>query len=122
MTESNIFCYSKQFNDDQSFQQKRWRAFNQEVSETRYWEIVELTKSIIPNENKLKLTDFWKSITQTQWDKLLEIPEAKDFKEGFEYISGVKINEKSKETIRIGEVEFDKAEVESRLKGLKPVK
>lgn len=122
MTERNIFCYSKQYNDDQSFQQKRWRAFNQEVSETRYWEIVELTKSIIPNENKLKLTDFWKSITQTQWDKLLEIPEAKDFKEGFEYISGVKINEKSKETIRIGEVEFDKAEVESRLKGLKPVK
>lgn len=121
MTERNIFCYSKQYNDDQSFQQKRWRAFNQEVSETRYWEIVELTKSIIPNENKLKLTDFWKSITQTQWDKLLEIPEAKDFKEGFEYISGVQINEKSKETIRIGEVEFDKAEVESRLKGLKPV-
>jgi len=42
------------------------------------------------------LKDFWKSVTQDQWQKLLAIPEAKDFKEGFEYISGVKITDTSR--------------------------
>ena len=38
----------------------------------------------------------------------------------FEEISGIKID--AVETIKIGEVEFDKAEVERRLKDLKPIK
>ena len=40
----------------------------------------------VPNTNGLKLTDFWKSVTNAQWKQLLAIPEAKDFKDGFEYI------------------------------------
>jgi hypothetical protein len=92
MTEYNIFCYSKKYNDKDSFQQKKFRAFNKEVSEKRYNEIYILIKKILPKKD-LKLSDFWESVTPEQWKKLLEIPEASDFKEGFEYISDVKIPE-----------------------------
>ena len=91
MTEYNIFCYSKNYNDDSSFQQKRYRAFNKEVGQNRYNQIVTEVRNILSNP-KLKLTDFWKQITDDQWKRLLAIPEAQDFKEGFEYISGQKIN------------------------------
>jgi hypothetical protein len=91
MTEYNLFCYSKEYNDENSFQQARYRAFNKEVGEVRYYELLDEVRQIIPNPNKLLLKDFWKSITAEQWNKLLAIPEAKDFKEGFEFISGVKI-------------------------------
>jgi hypothetical protein len=92
MTEYNLFCYSKNFNDKDSFQQARYRVFNTQVTVKRYSEIKKLVKSIIPNPDKLNLSDFWKSITNAQWSQLLAIPEAKDFKEGFEYISGQTIN------------------------------
>ena len=92
MSEYNLFCYSEKYNDEKSFQQKRYRAFNKEIGEERYLEITEIVNTIIPKNNKLKLQDFWKSVNQDQWIKLLEIPEAKDFKEGLEFISGQKIN------------------------------
>ena len=79
MTEYNIFCYSKNYNDENSFQQKRYRAFNIEVGKERYNEILVLVNKIIPNDNKLQLNDFWRSISQDQWMKLLAIPEAKNF-------------------------------------------
>ena len=91
MTEYNIFCYSENFNNINSFQQKRYRAFNKDVGEKRYNEILILVMSLIPNKNKLQLNDFWKSIVPEQWNKLLAIPEATDFKTGFEYISGINI-------------------------------
>ena len=92
MTEHNIFCYSKIYNDEHSFQQKRYRAFNKEVGNERYNKIFSEVKNILGTP-KLKLTNFWKQVTQEQWQKLLAIPEAKDFKEGFEYISGQKITD-----------------------------
>ncbi len=39
MTENNIFCFSKFFNDKDSFQQKKYRAFNKELTEKRYNEV-----------------------------------------------------------------------------------
>jgi hypothetical protein len=93
MTEFNIFCYSKLYNDENSFQQSRYRVFNKEVEKERYSEILITLRKIIPNPNNLTLKKFWESITQEQWSKLLAIPEAKDFKEGFEFISGQKITE-----------------------------
>jgi soluble cytochrome b562 len=121
MTEYNIFCYSTSYNDENSFQQKRYRAFNKQLTKDRYDEICRMVKGILPRQETLLLEDYWKTVTQQQWCQLLDIPEAKDFKEGFEYISGVKIDEIKKETIKIGELEFNKAEVEERLKDLKPV-
>ena len=91
MTEYNIFCYSETYNDDDSFQKERYRAFNKSVGEQRYKDILALVRKIIPNTDKLELIPFWKSVTQDQWRKLLAIPEAVDFKDGFEYISGQKI-------------------------------
>ena len=92
MTEHNIFCFSKAYEDYKSFQQARYRAFNKEVGKEKYNEIVEEVKEILTHNKGENLEYFWKSVTQEQWTKLLNIPEAKDFKEGFEYISGQKIN------------------------------
>ena len=36
MTEYNLFCWAKAYNDENSFQQKRYRIFNVEVSEEEY--------------------------------------------------------------------------------------
>jgi len=36
MTEYNYFCWSKKYNDDNSFQQKRYRIFNKEVTKEEY--------------------------------------------------------------------------------------
>jgi hypothetical protein len=97
MTESNLFCYSTSYNDDDSFQQKRFRIFNKQVAESRYREVTTLVREILPKQGALLLTDYWRSVTQEQWTKLLAIPEAADFKEGYEYISGVKIVNMSSE-------------------------
>ena len=92
MTEYNLFCYSKEYNDKNSFQQKRYRAFNKEVGENRYREIKREVEGVLGGFrlelDKNSWQDEWKKVTQEQWQKLLAIPEAKDFKEGFEYISG----------------------------------
>lgn len=80
MTEDNIFCGSEEYNDENSFQQKRYRAFNKEVGENRYLEIVRLIKNDILKDFKLELSknswkDEWKKVTNEQWKRLSEIPE-----------------------------------------------
>ena len=111
MTECNLFCYSKQYNDKNSFQQGRWRAFNKYVGETRYREILKEVKEIL-GKPKMKLSAFWKQVTAEQWQRLLAIPEASDFRDGFEYISGVKIvdvNSKKTELLKKAEELIAKA-------------
>jgi len=90
MTEYNLFCYSKQYNDANSFQQDRYRAFNQVVGKERYYELFELVETILGDTLKGNY-DGWKAVTSDQWQALLAIPEAVDFRAGFEFISGVKI-------------------------------
>jgi len=100
MTEFNIFCYSEKYNDKNSSQQKIYRAFNIEVTRDRYFKIRIIAKKILTFEDKPKtLNDFWKSVTQKQWQELSSIPEAKNFKKGFEYISGCKIEEVEEMTL-----------------------
>ena len=99
LTEYNIFCYSEKYGDKNSNQQEKYRVFNREVDENRYFELKELIYQIIPNPSNLKLNDFWESINQGQWRRLLEIPEAKDFKSGFEFISGQRINVNTDDTV-----------------------
>ena len=78
MTERNIFCASKVSNDDNSFQQERFRAFNKVVGEERYFQIVNIIKKILkdfemnPKEN---WTKEWEKVTTQQWRELSEIPE-----------------------------------------------
>ena len=90
MTEDNLFCYSEHYNDENSFQQKRYRAFNKEVGTKRYFEIKDEVEKILEgfklnSENNWEKE--WKKVTNKQWEQLLSIPEAKDFKEGFEYVT-----------------------------------
>ena len=95
MTEYNLFCYSENYDDENSLQQKGYRAFNREVGKERYEEIKKEVDKILDGLklelNKNSWANEWKKVTKDQWNKLLAIPEAKDFKEGFEYISDVKI-------------------------------
>lgn len=100
MTEYNLFCYSKEYDDSNSFQQKRYRAFNKEVGKERYEAILKLVNGIIP-QKQLSFNDSFKEITKTQWNKLLAIPEAVDFKDGFEYISGVKIEVENSKKVEL---------------------
>lgn len=93
MTEYNLFCYAEKYDDNNSFQQERYRAFNKVVGEKRYNEVLEKVKSILPKQGILRLNDYWKTVTQNQWNELLSIPEAKDFKKGFEFISKCKIED-----------------------------
>jgi len=92
MTEFNLFCFSEKYNDENSFQQNRYRAFNRQLTKERYTIVVEEVRNILSVNKENSLDKFWKSVTDEQWKKLLAIPEASDFKDGFEYISGQKIN------------------------------
>jgi len=79
MTEYNIFCASKKLNDDNSFQQQRYRAFNKEVGQKRYIELLDLIKDDILKDFTLDAsnnwTEEWKKVTPEQWKRLSEIPE-----------------------------------------------
>jgi len=75
----------------------------------------------------LKVYDY-KEAFKASWDKATPEDRAKTFKlpnfdkQIFEEISGINVDQERKvETIKIGNVSFNKDEVEERLKGLKPV-
>ena len=98
MTEYNTFCYSKSFDNENSFQQKRYRVFNTEVGETRYYKIKgkidDILKDFNPNLKDNSWSDEWKKITAEQWNKLMALAKevrGDDFREGFEYISGIEL-------------------------------
>jgi hypothetical protein len=95
MTEYNLFCYSKNYNDENSFQQDRYRAFNTKVDEKIYRSTLSKCKEILGKKD-LSLNDFWEQVSQEQWNKLMKLAaevRGDSFKDGFEYISGVKIKE-----------------------------
>ena len=80
MTENNLFCWAENYNDENSFQQLRYRAFNKEVEQERYYEILseiqEVLKDLKLELNKSTWSKEWKQVTQEQWNKILAIPEA----------------------------------------------
>jgi len=93
MTEYNLFCWAKEYNDEDSFQQKRYRAFNKEVGKKRHFEILseirEILKDLKLELNEDSWSEEWKKVTQEQWNKILSIPEAD--KDILEKIVGFKI-------------------------------
>ena len=94
MTEYNIFCYSEKINDENSFQQKRYRAFNKEVGKKRYEEILKEVRNIF-KDFKLNLKSktwnkAWQDCPVEVLNKLKDIPEYN--KECVEYITGRKID------------------------------
>ncbi len=96
MTEYNIFCYSKQFNDENSFQQKSFRVFNTILSKEAYNDTQQKINSILVG----KLIGSWNNITKGQWNKLFDLAikiTGYNFKEGFEFISGLNLDFEKKE-------------------------
>lgn len=69
MTEYNYFCWSEKLNDENSYQQKKYRVFNVEISKEEYNNI-----DIIYNKLELDNTEHTKTRYQTafkkMWDKL----------------------------------------------------
>jgi hypothetical protein len=82
MTEHNVFCWAE--DEEDGFQQPRYRAFNKEVGRYRYSEILMKVSNILKdlilhldNEAKWdKWKNEWKKVTYDQWKQILAIPEA----------------------------------------------
>jgi hypothetical protein len=91
MTELNMFCWSEHYNDDLSFQQKRYRIFNNEYTRDAYFTIAAKIRQILQNPNKLQLTDFWKTVTQDQIKQIAAIDGLEFDAYGFEYITNIKV-------------------------------
>jgi hypothetical protein len=81
-----LFCWSENYGDLMSKQQKDYRIFNKQVDKARYEAALDQIMAIIPNPNELNLLDFWKSLTNEQIIELSEIPEFDA--QGFTYITG----------------------------------
>ena len=79
MTEFNLFCYAEKYNDSDSFQQKRYRAWNKEVGEDRYKEIKEKVLNIMeevkPELNENSWKEEWGKVPNSVWLEISKIPE-----------------------------------------------
>ena len=102
MTEYNYFCWSEKFNDDNSFQQKRYRIFNKEVSQGEYEKVKKIYHKLEFDKDENYKTRF-QTAFKKMWDKLedkekqeyLDIPHFNW--EGFTFITGITEEEKQEE-------------------------
>ena len=69
MTEYNMFCGVKEYNDDDSFQQKRYRIFNKEISKEEYNKIV-VPKIKLEFDKDLSYDVRYNTAWKNAWDKL----------------------------------------------------
>jgi len=102
MTEYNYFCWSKECDDENSFQQKRYRIFNVEVSEKEY----DSTKKIyrkLELDNGESYTTRFQTAFKKMWAKLKDKEKQEYFDiphfdwEGFTFITGVEREEQAQE-------------------------
>ena len=96
MTEYNIFCRAKTYNDNDSFQQKIYRIFNTEISKEEY-ESITVPKIKLEFDKDLSYDVRYEKARKNAWNKLSDT-EKKQFtdlpyfsKEGFEFITGIKV-------------------------------
>ena len=108
MSERMVFCKGEGKYERQGIgYQKNNIAFNKQVTEERFIEIKNLLKNDILEDLKLDLKennweDEWKKVTNEQWKRILEIPEAD--KEVIESIIGFKLDLKETEELTMEEV------------------
>ncbi len=104
MTEHNYFCWAKEHNDKESFQQKRYRVFNVEVGETEYFKIKKIYHELEFNgyddyyerfENAFK--KMWDKLSQEEKQEYYDIPHFNW--EGFTFITGIKKDSKKQELL-----------------------
>lgn len=94
MTEYNYFCRSKEYNDDMSFQQKRYRVFNVEVGHEEYIKIKRIYHKLEFDQDESYTTRYatafkkmWNWLTLEEQQEYLDIPHF--CWEGFTYITGI---------------------------------
>jgi len=69
MTEYNIFCSAKEYNDENSFQQKRYRIFNKQLTEKEYKGIT-IPKIKLEFDKDLEYSKRYQSARKNARDKL----------------------------------------------------
>ena len=81
MTEYNLFCYSEESNDENSFHQKRYRVFNKEITKEEYYKIsipeikLEFNSSeILKTRYKTAFKKAWNELSQDEKNKFLNLP------------------------------------------------
>ena len=109
MTEHNYFCWAKKYNDEDSFQQKRYRVFNTQVTQEEYEDIERPYDTLKFNKNESYDTRFqtafkkmWNSITEERRQEYLSIPHF-DW-EGFTFITGITPGDVKSEEMTLEEV------------------
>jgi hypothetical protein len=69
MTEHNYFCWSEKYNDENSFQQKRYRVFNVEVGKEEYEKIKKIYHKLTFDKNEGYDTRL-QTAFKKMWEKL----------------------------------------------------
>jgi hypothetical protein len=115
MTEYNYFCWSKQYNDDDSFHQKRYRVFNVEVGKEEYNKIKKIYHKLEFNpgdsynvrfQNAFK--KMWVKLTPEEKQEYYDIPHFSW--DGFTFITGIEKEDKKSELIKKAQELKDKAD------------
>ena len=104
MTEYNYFCSAEKHNDENSFQQKRYRVFNTQITKEEYESISIIYSKLEFDKNESSETRF-QTAFKNMWNKLdskwrqqyLDIPHFNS--DIFEFITGVKINDVEEMTV-----------------------
>ena len=81
MTEYNLFCFAEDFNDENSFQQKRYRVFNKEITQEEYDKISIPRIKLNFDKDELYFTRYqtafkkaWNELSQDDKNKILDLP------------------------------------------------
>lgn len=98
MTEYNYFCWSEKYDDEKSFQQKRYRVFNVEVTEEEYNSIDKIHHKLEfdPDESydtrfKTAFRKMWDKLTDKEKQEYYDIPHFDWY--GFTFITGIEKEE-----------------------------
>ena len=102
MTECNYFCWGKVYNNENSFQQKRHRVFNVEVSKEEYDNISKIYNKLEFDKDERYSTRFqtafkkmWNELSKEDKQRYFDIPHF-DW-EGFTFITGIEKEETTEE-------------------------
>lgn len=104
MTEYNYFCWSEEYNDENSFQQKKYRVFNVEITKEEYESIKKIYHKLEFDPDESYTTRF-KTAFKKMWDKLTDeekneyysIPHFDWY--GFTFITGIEKEETVEEEV-----------------------
>ncbi len=96
MTECNYFCWSEKYNDENSFQQSRYRIFNTQVTKEEYDKVKKIYHKLKFNSNDNYEVIFanafkkmWDKLTKEERQEYLDIPHFNA--EGFKFITGIDV-------------------------------